>query len=270
MKRAAKTTQRNPQSKKKGTAQSGRQFGTAVERPLNTKVKQWADTRVNMLIGEGMGVHLLNGLTAGSGENKRENNSFTMKSLYITARFRQRQASDMGPLASAAYQHRQYVRLVVIYDAHSNGGTPTWDNIFTNTDTDGAAIIYAQGGALQQSNMDQRGRFSILADERIALPAAHVLPDGAGVNVQDQYWIESLGGSDATDLQIKRYIKLKGLSTMCQGATSASGDIARGALWLLTYGQYNAGPLIQGDPGPGAGQQIWALDGTARLRFEDS
>jgi len=160
----------------------------------------------------------VNLIASGSGFNNRIGRKIEMQSLHL---------HGVVVQTGTATTTTDYTRIVVVYDRQTNGAIPVLQDIFTN---------YSQTSSTSSSvfsdlNPDERERFQILADYRLVLPAT----TAAGTT----------GASDGLQptFNVNRFIKLNGASTIYKGDTSPSviGDIATGALYIITMGSFAPG-----------------------------
>jgi len=179
----------------------------------------------------------LNFIRAGTSFFNRVGRKIEMKSLHLKL--------FVNPLRTAAFQ--DYVRVMVVYDAQTNGAAPAISDILQDTDQAGTNATNQYCGP----NLNNRDRFRVLCDYKIVIPS---VTSTAGV-------ITNLGPVDpvAPAFDIERFIKLKGLITQykADSAPAVIGDIATGGLFLVTYG------------GNTAGTEGWQATGTLRLRYND-
>ena len=140
-----------------------------------------------------------------------------------------------------------YIRIMVVYDEQANGAIPAIADIIQDTDQAGTNSTTQLSGA----NLNNRDRFRILADFRIVLPS-QTLTGGA---ITNPGFVDPV----STTFDIERYIKLKGLVTQYRADSSPAviGDVATGALYLVTYG------------GSAAGAEGFQFIGNTRLRYSD-
>lgn len=132
-----------------------------------------------------------------------------------------------------------YCRMLIVYDRQTNGTLPSIVSILQNTDTN--AVNVAPGAANTQSayidlNLNNRERYLVLMDERIWLPPCNSA--GAGNTLL------ATEGSQKTQFNINRFVKLKGLETHFQADTinpPVIGDVATGGLYLVIVGSATAG-----------------------------
>lgn len=136
-----------------------------------------------------------------------------------------------------------YCRLAVVYDRQCNGSAINPPNLFADIDSSGAVTGSTPSSGL---NPDERERYLILADIKLALPATTT----AGLT----------GASDgiSTTYNINRYIKLNGLLTHYSGDTDLVASISTGSLYVIGMGNLAAGS---------AG---YHFVGTWRLRYADT
>lgn len=184
------------------------------------------------------GFWTLNLIRAGSSFFNRIGRKIELKSVHLKLQVlpvRTRTIGDFG-------------RILLVYDSQSNGAVPAISDVLQDTDESGTNVTDCYSSA----NLNNRDRFRILADWKIPLPAITVT---AGV-------ITNPGVSDpiTPTYHIERYVKLKGLITQFKADSSPAviGDIATGALHLITYGLHTSG------------QEGFNVYGSARLRYFDS
>lgn len=141
------------------------------------------------------------------------------------------------PLASSSTNVGDIMRIVLFWDLQSNNATTfTLANLFLDFSANGSS------GTTAPINLNNRDRFRILMDKRVALQP--VVYSGSAVST----------GSPVTR-NIKKYIKLGDVSTTLNDTGSGVyGDISSGALMLLVYSEY------------GKCQYVY----TARTRFSDN
>lgn len=181
----------------------------------------------------------LNLVRVGSGEVNRIGRKIQMKYLYITG--------DVETIRTQADD--DMCRIMVVYDRQSNGATPAIADIVRSVYQDGTTT---SSSAMDHLNLDNASRFLVLMDKRIYLPSmtwtAGVVTNGGSLNT---------GGSNFI---IKKFIKLRNLETQFKADSNPAviGDIATGALWLITWAANKA-----------AGAEGYELDLGIRLRFCD-
>lgn len=190
-------------------------------------------------------VTLLNATQEGTGYWNRLGETIAMDSLFLHGYF----SNNTGTNGI------DYARVLVIYDRQPSstaGRTlPTIGDILANIDQSGT-ITLAGAGVAAGSNMDIhpvfRKRYAILADERIVLP---ITTDTA---------MSPLDSAQKTALNVKRYIKLKGLETQYINTASPCtiANFESGSLLLVTVGT------------DALGSYSWNFNANWRLRFRDS
>jgi len=134
-----------------------------------------------------------------------------------------------------------YCRLAIVYDRQPNGAFPTTTTIFQDYSPTGVTGSSPSSGV----NPDERERFLVLSDIKLALP-----PTTAA----------QFSGTDGvtTSFNINRFINLKGLKTHYKDDSSNISGIATGSLLIIGMGQ-----LASGSEG-------WHFVGTWRLRYADT
>jgi len=177
---------------------------------------------------------LANGLAVGTNYFNRIGRRIEMASIHLKGVITQ-----TGHLTVVT----DYCRLAVVYDRQPNGAAVNPNNIFADVDSSGAATGNTPSSGV---NPDERERYLVLADIKLALPATTV----AGLT----------GASDGTvtTFNINRFIKLRGLMTHYQGDTDLIASISTGSLYVVGMGNLAAGS---------AGYQFV---GTWRLRYADT
>lgn len=182
-------------------------------------------------------VTCLNLIRAGSSFFNRIGRKVNMKSLHLKM--------FLNPVRTSAAP--DYVRVMVVYDSQSNGAAPAISDVIQDTDQAGTNST----NAFSSANLNNRDRFRILCDYRIAPPTTTVT---AGV-------VTNVGVVDPLTevIDIERFIPLKGLVTQFKADSSPAviGDIATGGLFLITYGRY------------ASGAEGWQATGSFRLRYKD-
>lgn len=145
-------------------------------------------------------------------------------------------------------------RIMIVYDRQTNGAFPSLADILTDYSTAGATATNVLSGI----NMNNRGRFLILMDNQVVLPAI-----GAAGATPASAVLTYVGANDKGDtdtqgpLNMNRYQKLRGLPTLFKASTGAIGDISTGGLYLVSFGD---------DAGGTAG---YTLNWSSRLKYAD-
>ena len=114
-----------------------------------------------------------------------------MKSLHLT-----------GLIHSTGKQADQdYCRLLVVYDRQTNGALPAASDILKDYDQSGSSSI----GVFSGINPDNRERFVILADYRLAMPGTSDIAPGISAN----HAVDPVAQlSTSTGLSLSRTFKL--------------------------------------------------------------
>jgi len=151
----------------------------------------------------------------------------------------------MIPLRTCA---TEYLRILIVYDKQPYPNTPTISDILqdisqlkvTNTD------VYSH------PNVNNRERFVILRDHRIAMPSFTL----TGAQVSNLGFVDSVAKTFIFD----DYVVLGNLPTIYKADNSPciQGDIATGGLYIVTWGNL------------AAGSEGIRLDASIRLTFFDA
>jgi len=123
-----------------------------------------------------------------------------------------------------------YVRIMLVYDKQANGALPSITDILQSTDQAGTNTTTNMSNA----NLNNRDRFKILRDQRITLAAVAAGPPLQPTNMFDQV---------SPNTNIEWFVKLGGMETQfrADSAPAVIGDIATGALLLVTLGDFALG-----------------------------
>lgn len=172
----------------------------------------------NLVLDSTGTIQPVNLIASGSGFNNRIGRKIEMQSLHLHGVITQTGTSTVST---------DYTRICVVYDRQTNGAIPSLTDIFTNY----SQTSVTSSTVFSDLNPDERERFVILADYRLVLPAT----TAAGTT----------GASDGLQptFNINRFVKLNGASTIYKGDSSPSviGDVATGALYVITMGSYAPG-----------------------------
>lgn len=173
----------------------------------------------------------LNLISAGSSFYNRVGRKIGMKSLMLEI--------NINPGVVARSAPADTLRILVIYDKQTNGSTPVMSDFLMDTEADGTNTT----NALSNINLNNRERFDILRDWRIGLPAMTDQVSG----VPTLAFPSQYSGADGVEGgKIKAYIKLGNRTTQykADSAPAVIGDIATGALWLVTVAGSAAGAEV--------------------------
>lgn len=195
-----------------------------------------AGPAVSLTLNTTAQITALNLISAGSSFFNRVGRRIEMKSLHV---------SGVVSQTTTATVHDDYGRILVIYDRQTNGALPTISNILASYDQSGASTT----SVFSNINPDERERYLVLADIRLALPAC---PSGTGVT--------SASDGVTTTFNINRFIKLRNLLThyKADSAPAVIGDVATGGLYIIGYG------------GLASGTEGWQATVECRLRYKDT
>lgn len=145
-------------------------------------------------------VTLINGIATGTDFNARIGRKIIMKSLYMRGWYRN---VDLTCSDSA-------IRIVVVYDAQTNGAAPAYTDVFTTSDP------------LAHINLNNRDRFKVLYDKSTTL---------GGISTTATQTFSTAGSHG----QIKKYLKLNH-EVIFSGTGATVGSIASGSIYVLTLG----------------------------------
>lgn len=158
---------------------------------------------------------LLNGVAEGTDFNNRVGRRVRLKNVKLDWWY-----SPTG-LASAA----DFYRHIVFYDKQPNGATPSLADVLTSINSSGTASSTAQ----DYMNLNNRDRFQILLDERIAVPEGTAVATGQTAVIY---------GSEK--LRVSRFIDLKSLKTQFNGTSGTIASISTGSLYFMSVSLINA------------------------------
>jgi len=181
---------------------------------------------------------VLNVPVNGAAFYNRIGNEIEMKSLHLIG--------NITATANAGSAPGEYARIMVVYDRQPNGAAPSTADLLTS---------YASAGTTTSTvfdhlNPNNKERFLVLMDDRLAF-ADSLKATAANAATQ--------GAVDFSknEVNINRFIKLRGLTTRYKASTGAIGDISIGSLLLFTFGSI------------AAGTEAYGVNLSARLRFTD-
>lgn len=171
----------------------------------------------------------------GAAVYNRVGNEIEMKSLHLIG--------QIDPTANSNASS-EYLRIMVVYDRQTNGAFPTIADLITSYDTTGATT----STVLDHTNPNNFDRFRVLADIRLPIANDASTAPSAKSQFTNDY---------NNELNINRFINLKGMGTKYKASAGAIGDIASGGLYVVTFGD------------TAVASAAYALQWTARLRFVD-
>jgi hypothetical protein len=194
-------------------------ISTNVTVPLNT-------TNTNLV--------LCNGVAVGTNFYQRIGRRIEMASLHLKGVITQTGNSTTV---------MDYCRLAIVYDRQPNAAATTSNIIFQDIDSSGASIVSKPASGV---NPNERERFLVLADIKLALPPTAITTGVTGVD------------GIMSSFNINRFIKLNGLRTHYQDDTDLVASISTGALYCVGMGNLPSG------------SEGWHFVGTWRLRYADT
>lgn len=181
---------------------------------------------------------VLNIPVQGAAVYNRVGNEIEMKSLHFVG-----QIALTGNAGIAVNQ--DYLRIMIVYDRQPNGANPANADLLTDYSSAGGTTT----NSMSHLNPNNYDRFKVLADIRIDINDA--VAAGA----------ETIGVAQIVDykgeVNINRFINLKGMGVKYKASAGTVGDIASGALQLFTFGAATAG------------NDLYQLVASFRLRFID-
>ncbi len=161
---------------------------------------------------------LLNGMADGTTNTERVGKRIKMESLYMQF------AVEKLP---ADVVENGYVRLMIVYDNQPNGTLPTWTQLLLLPGTGNPVAEL-----LAPNNLNNSQRFRTLFEKRLKFSNGFV--EGK---------------------LIRKFLSLKGLSPVYNGAGAGVGNMQSGALLLCCCGHITTGGNVP------------TITGTTRLRF---
>lgn len=190
----------------------------------------------------------LNVPVSGAAFYQRIGNKIAMKSLQLRGLI-------IPSNGNAAAVTEQICRVIIYYDRQANGAAPAVSDILLSTTSAGATSSQSYDFV----NMNNRDRFLILMDEQVLTPAVGINGATAASTVTQAIDLNgNAGGAEQGQFNINRYIKLKGLEAQYKASAGNIGDIAAGAIGVLTIGISDANAT-----------SAWVLNMSSRLRYTD-
>lgn len=181
----------------------------------------------------------------GAGFYSRIGTRTRAKSLAIFGRIRPSFSNTIAVLPDV-------IRIMILYDRQANGAAPSVADVLTDYPTTGVAET---GSVLHGLNLNNRDRFLVLRDRKIATPGLGV----AGVNANPGWLV--LDPNMPGTFMYNEFIKLKGLETHYKASTTgAIGDVSTGSFIMLTQCMESAGAI---------GDSAWTFVWRARFKFFD-
>jgi hypothetical protein len=148
---------------------------------------------------------------------------------------------NIGLDNNEATQAVDVARVVIFYDRQFNGALPARSDVLQDTNAVGGIITDVFSGV----NISNRDRFLILIDKRIMLGCGSTSGGTTGSpptfgNGMTLNWPNSFSANGKHDYMIDEYRVLPNLTTQYKAESNppVSGDIATGALIIMTYGLY--------------------------------
>lgn len=181
-------------------------------------------TLVGEPISQTAHVALLNGVATGTDYNARIGRQTKMKSIYLRVTFEYRTLS--GAIGD-------FIRMLVIYDRQPNGVALT------------AANVLQGGSYIDPINLDNRDRFSVIADKMMTFNPV-------------QYSTALPSGGNPANKHVKIYKKMN-LTTQYSGTGATVGSIQTGSVYIILLGANYA-----------AGNEMIRTDYYSRIRFVDA
>lgn len=184
-------------------------------------------------------VSLLNIVQEGTGFFNRVGRKIEMRSLHVTGLIQ--------PTGTAQTQS-DLVQWAIIYDRQPSApaALPVYNLIFGDYTAAGGF----SGSEYSGLNLDNRDRFVVIRNKRLALPSTTAV---LGTNPSQ------VMPADPSMLTINEFIKLKRLTTHYNGTANpiTIANVTTGALYIVTQGGF------------AAGAQGWSAQLQFRLRYDD-
>jgi len=202
-------------------------------------VKRSVDDFIEQRFGSNMTPLCLCPVKQGAGFNERVGEQILLKTIHIKGHIATDWLTNDSPTVPT------HLRLMLVYDRESNGGTPTISDILLDVDEDGTGT----SGVFAGLNLRERKRFHIFRDKRLY----YCGPDPTYQSTVNRAVIT--GEIAAQGTEVDWYVKLNDLNQDYKAATAEKGSISAGTLWLIAIGNQtltNARAVFQG---------------SARLRF---
>lgn len=163
---------------------------------------------------------LLNGCVRGTDIGDRVGRKILVKSIYIRGYC----SSELSTTFTASTNAiTQLLRMIVVYDNEANAGTPLITDILKT------ALSYSQ------LNIDNRDRFTVLADEQYVIGAVSTNSTPA-----------LLAGSEQ-GANVQRYIKCNHPVIYNSSNNGDYSDINTGSIWMVWIGNVAAGTGTDGN-----------------------
>lgn len=183
--------------------------------------------------------NLLSVIAQGVGDNQRVGQRVRLHSIRVTG------IVSFYPAATGIVQ-ADYLRAIFYYDRQTNGASALWKDIIYNDNT-GFSL------SLDNPNWYQRGRFKILRDFKIPVPACSATVAMALITNGNVLTVPS---PTSAEMKIEFYKDLKGkLDIIYNGTGNAVSQINGGGLFLAIQN-------LQGT-------NWWNIDVSTRVEFTD-
>lgn len=166
---------------------------------------------------------LLNGIQEGASFYNRVGRRTHMKSVHVTG--------FLAPNGVNGAGVAEYDRIMLVYDRQPNGAFPAIADILLDYGNDGTTFTTS----ISKMNLNNVERFAILRDSRYQCPNNS---NSGGITAGQS----NLQQYDEDGGKINWFVPLKDLETHYKSSTNpaAIGDIATGALYLITFGSVAA------------------------------
>lgn len=163
----------------------------------------------------------LNLIRAGSGFNNRVGRAINLKSMQLQL--------SLQHLATSALSGDDYARILVIWDDSTNGALPAMADILADVDQAGTPST----GPMSGLNLNNRTRFSIIADKRVHIPQITIT---AGIVALSFPGGAAFEGESNDCAEVTLFRKLGKYTTNYKADSSPAviGDIAQGGLYLVS------------------------------------
>lgn len=127
----------------------------------------------------------------------------------------------LAPYNNDGALDHQYIRILVVYDAQTNGASPTYADVIKSVDADGKASSTTR----DNFNLDNKQRFKILINKRICVPKRELV--STTTCLFGPFYMP-----DPEDIHLQEFRVINDCDVNYKGTDAAVGSIATGGLFL--------------------------------------